>query len=222
MGKEVPHNMNCQLSIHKTCPPKRAKVKSRHIVSLPIALFLIFFSSVAGAHEGAGITGGFLSGFSHPILGLDHVVAMVAVGLWGAFLGNPAIWILPVVFPLVMAFGGILGVMGIPIPAVETGIAASAVVLGVMVALAVRLPIWGAAAIVGAFAIFHGHAHGTELPNAANTLAFSIGFVFSTGVLHLFGIAFGLVARWPAGKIAVRAGGGSIALAGVGFLTGVV
>ncbi len=183
---------------------------------------LVLFAGSVSAHEGAGISGGFFSGFMHPILGWDHVVAMVAVGLWGAFLGNPAIWILPVVFPLVMAFGGALGVMGVPIPAVETGIAASAVVLGAMVAFAVRPPIWIAAVIVGAFAIFHGHAHGTELPDAANPLAYSLGFVIATGLLHLSGIAFGLLVRWPAGKFAVQAGGGMIALAGAGFLTGIV
>ncbi|GAA3961998.1 hypothetical protein GCM10022278_20030 [Allohahella marinimesophila] len=147
---------------------------------------------------------------------------MVAVGLWGAFLGKPAVWILPVVFPLVMAIGGAMGVLGIPIPAVETGIATSAVVLGAMVAFAVRPPLWIAAVIVGAFAIFHGHAHGTELPNAASPLAYSIGFVLSTGLLHLSGIAFGLLVRWPAGNVAVRAGGGLIALAGVGNLTGML
>lgn len=183
---------------------------------------LILFAGSASAHEGAGISGGFFSGFMHPILGWDHVVAMVAVGLWGAFLGAPAIWILPVVFPLVMAIGGALGVMGVPIPAVETGIAASAVVLGAMVAFAARPPIRIAAVIVGAFAIFHGHAHGTELPDAANPLAYSLGFVIATGLLHLSGIAFGLLVRWPAGKVAVQAGGGIIALAGVGFLTGIV
>lgn len=187
-----------------------------------IATILLTCTGFASAHEGTGITGGFISGFTHPLLGWDHVVAMVAVGLWGAFLGKPAIWILPVVFPLVMAFGGALGVMGVPIPAVETGIAASAVVLGAMVAFAVRPPIWIAAVIVGAFAIFHGHAHGTELPNAANPLAYSLGFVIATGLLHLSGIAFGLVVRWPAGKLAVQAAGGIIALVGVGFLTGVV
>lgn len=183
---------------------------------------LVLFAGSASAHEGVGISGGFFSGFMHPILGWDHVVAMVAVGLWGAFLGSPAIWILPVVFPLVMALGGALGVMGVPIPAVETGIAASAVVLGAMVAFASRPPIWIAAVIVGAFAIFHGHAHGTELPDAANPLAYSLGFVIATGLLHLSGIAFGLLVRWPAGKVAVQAGGGMIALAGVGFLTGIV
>jgi urease accessory protein len=192
------------------------------VYTLAVTTLLLAFASTASAHEGAGITGGFISGFMHPVLGWDHVAAMVAVGLWGAFLGNPSIWVLPVVFPLVMAFGGALGVMGVPIPAVETGIAASAVVLGAMVAFAVRPPIWVAALIVGAFAIFHGHAHGTELPNAANALAYSIGFVIATGLLHLTGIAFGLIVRWPAGKIAVQAGGGLIALAGVGFLTGYI
>ena len=194
----------------------------RKFSAIAIAIIFFIFSSVASAHETAGVTGGFISGFLHPLFGWDHIAAMVAVGLWGAFLGNPAIWILPVVFPLVMAFGGALGVVGIPIPAVETGIAASALVLGIMVAFKVRPPIWVAAVIVGAFSIFHGHAHGTELPNAANPLSYSVGFVISTGLLHMFGIVFGLLVKWPAGKIAVQAGGGLIALAGVGFLTGVL
>lgn len=197
-------------------------MKTRSLVTFSTFLLLIAYTTGAMAHDGAGMAGGFSSGFMHPILGWDHVVAMVAVGLWGAFLGSPAIWILPVVFPLVMAMGGAMGVMGIPVPAVETGIAASAVVLGAMVAFAIRPPIWVAAIIVGAFAIFHGHAHGTELPNSASPLAYSIGFVLSTGLLHLFGIVFGLLVRWPAGKIAVQAGGGLIAMAGIGFLTGIV
>ena len=190
-----------------------------------IAVFtcaMVLLSAAAHAHEGGGIAGGFVSGFIHPILGWDHVAAMVAVGLWGAFLGSPAIWVLPVVFPLVMAFGGALGVMGIPIPSIETGIAVSAIVLGAMVALAVRPPLWIAAVLVGVFAIFHGHAHGTELPGAANPLAYSAGFVISTGMLHLSGIAFGLLVRWPVGRIAVRTCGVIISLAGVGFLTGLI
>ena len=190
--------------------------------TLLMVLTLLVFSAVAVAHEGGGIAGGFYSGFVHPILGWDHVAAMVAVGLWGAFLGNPAIWVLPIVFPMVMAIGGALGVAGVPLPAVETGIATSAVVLGLMVALAARPPLWVAALIVAVFAIFHGYAHGAELPEAANPLAYSLGFVIATGLLHLSGIAFGLLARWPAGRLAVRTGGGLIALAGVGFLTGVV
>lgn len=186
-------------------------------------VLLALASSSALAHADAGdVAGGFAAGFLHPLLGWDHVVAMVAVGLWGAFLGAPAIWLLPVVFPLVMAFGGVLGLLGVPIPAVETGIALSAIVLGVMVALGARPPLAVAAAIVAAFAIFHGHAHGTELPEAANPLVFSLGFVLATGLLHVAGIAFGLLVRWPAGRIAVRAAGGFITLVGVAFLTGLL
>jgi urease accessory protein len=172
------------------------------------------------AHTGDGVVGGFLSGLTHPIFGFDHVVAMIAVGLWGAFLGQPAIWLLPVVFPLVMAFGGLAGVLGVPIPGVEAGIALSALVLGAMVALALRPPLWVAAILVGAFAIFHGHAHGTELPEAASPLAYGVGFVTATGLLHLSGIALGLLSRWPAGLGAVRVGGCLIACAGLFFLVG--
>lgn len=175
-------------------------------------------ATTASAHEGAGFAGGFSSGFMHPLLGWDHVAAMVAVGLWGAILGQPAIWLLPVVFPLVMAVGGALGVAGMPLPGVEIGIAASALVLGAMVVFAVRPPLWIAALLVGCFAIFHGHAHGTELPHAASPLAYSVGFVLATGLLHLCGIAFGLLNRWRAGHALVRAGGVIIALAGAMFL----
>ncbi|MFD0978709.1 HupE/UreJ family protein [Tropicimonas aquimaris] len=193
---------------------------------LAFALFGITLAYLSSAfpvlaHTGEGYGGGFVAGFTHPILGWDHVAAMVAVGLWGAFLGAPAIWILPVVFPLVMAFGAVAGILGIPIPAIETGIALSAVVLGLMIVFAVRPPIWVAAVIVGAFAIFHGYAHGTELPATVNAFAYAVGFVISTGLLHLIGIAFGLLVRWPAGRTAVRGAGGVIALAGVAFLTGV-
>jgi urease accessory protein len=183
-----------------------------------LAVVLLGLASTASAHQTAGIVGGFSSGFMHPLLGWDHVAAMVAVGLWGAILGSPAIWLLPVVFPLVMAVGGALGVMGVPLPAVEIGIAASALVLGAMVLLAVRPPLGVAAVMVGIFAIFHGHAHGTELPHAANPLAYALGFVLATGLLHLCGITFGLLTRWPAGKALVRIGGMLIALAGAVFL----
>jgi urease accessory protein len=181
----------------------------------------LFTPGVASAHTGTGMSGGFISGFAHPILGWDHVVAMVAVGLWGAFLGAPAIWLLPVIFPLVMAFGTVLGIVGVPISGIETGIASSAIVLGLLILLAIRLPLWLACIIVGVFAIFHGYAHGTELPQAANPLAFIIGFVLATGMLHLIGIGFGLLLRWPAGKVAVRTLGGIISMAGIGFLFGI-
>jgi len=185
---------------------------------LLIATLSLGLSFPALAHTGEGAIGGFISGLLHPVLGLDHVIAMVAVGLWGAFLGMPAIWLLPVVFPLVMAFGGILGIIGIPIPAVEIGIAVSAIGLGALVAFAARPPVWIAAIIVGIFAIFHGHAHGNELPDAANPLAYSIGFVLATGLLHATGIAFGMFTRSPAGRIAVRSGGVIIAITGCIFL----
>lgn len=186
-----------------------------------MATVLLGATSVAIAHtDAASLSGGFASGFTHPLLGPDHVVAMIAVGLWGVFLGKPAIWLLPIVFPLVMAFGGALGVAGIPVPAVETGIALSGVVLGLMVAFAVRAPLWVAAILVGVFAIFHGHAHGTELPEATSPLAYSVGFVIATGLLHLFGIVFGELKHWAWGAMVVRAGGGLIALTGAGFLVG--
>lgn len=182
---------------------------------------LVMLATHAQAHTGEGVSGGLVSGFTHPILGWDHVVAMVAVGLWGAFLGAPAIWILPIVFPLVMALGGAMGIAGIPIPAIEAGIALSGVVLGLLVALAVKAPIWIAAVIVGVFAIFHGHAHGTELPGAVNPFAYALGFVVGTGVLHAIGIALGFATKVPGGQYAVRGVGVLIALAGGVFLTAI-
>lgn len=174
--------------------------------------------AAALAHTESGAIGGFASGFLHPIFGFDHVAAMVAVGLWGAFLGLPAMWVLPVVFPLVMALGGVLGVVGVPLPLVETLIALSAVVLGLMVACAAKPPLYVAAVLVAIFAIFHGHAHGTELPAAANPMTYAIGFVLATGLLHLSGIAFGLLSRWPWGTAAIRTGGVAICAVGCGFL----
>ena len=175
--------------------------------------------ALALAHIAQGdISGGFVSGFAHPILGLDHVVAMVAVGLWGAQLGSPAIWVLPVTFPLVMAFGGLLGGLNIQIPGIEIGIAASAIALGLMVTFAARPPLWGAGILVGLFAIFHGYAHGAELPESANPLAFAMGFVIATGSLHVIGILIGLINRWPWGMRSLRTGGAAIAACGLYFL----
>ena len=197
-------------------------IRFSHLAALFFLPLLIVLPSLAFAHTEEGVVGGFISGFLHPIYGPDHVVAMVAVGMWGAFLRNPAIWLLPVVFPLVMALGGALGVIGMPLPMVEVGIAASAIVLGLMVLLAVRPPLWVAAVLVGAFGIFHGHAHGTELPEASNPLSYAIGFVLATGLMHLAGIAFGMLADSPRGRIAVRTVGGLISVSGVYFLTGAI
>ncbi|MFM1769892.1 MAG: hypothetical protein RJA22_2421 [Verrucomicrobiota bacterium] len=183
---------------------------------------LLLLPASAQAHEATGTLGGLWSGFIHPLTGLDHMVAMVAVGLWGAFLGARAVWLLPVVFPMVMAVGGAAGVLGLPLPAVETGIALSGLLLGLLVAFAAKPPLWVAAVVVGVFGFFHGHAHGTELPGSANPLAYALGFVVSTGLLHLAGIGFGLLARWPWGRVAVRAGGGAIAAIGAAFLLGLL
>jgi urease accessory protein len=195
------------------------KIRSNLSASLALMVLTFWlFPLTASAHQETGTVWGFTSGFIHPLTGLDHITAMVAVGLWGAFLGAPAMWVLPVVFPVVMAFGGALGVLGVPLPGVETGIALSSLILGIAVAFALRPPLWVAALIVGSFAIFHGHAHGAEMPKAANAMTYAVGFVIATGLLHLCGIAFGLLVRWSWGKKLVRLGGVAIALVGVGFL----
>lgn len=181
-------------------------------------LVLALAMAPARAHVQAGEAAGFFSGFRHPVSGLDHVLAMVSVGLWGAQLGAPAVWLLPVVFPMVMAFGGFLGLAGVPLPGVEIAIALSALLLGLAVAREARPPLPVAAALVGFFAIFHGHAHGTELPAGQSGLLYSIGFVVATGLLHLTGIAIGLVHRWTWGRIVLRLAGGAVAAAGLVFL----
>jgi urease accessory protein len=183
-----------------------------------LLLSSLVWPAVAFAHTRGGEVFGFVSGFEHPISGLDHVVAMIAVGLWGAQLGAPAMWLLPVTFPMVMAFGGMLGLMGVALPGIEVGIAVSAIALGFAVFREARPSLWIAALVVGVFAIFHGNAHGTELPPGANGILYSIGFVIATGLLHATGIGMGLAHRWPAGRTALRAAGAAVALAGVAFL----
>jgi urease accessory protein len=184
---------------------------------LPVA---VLWPLRAWAHVGSGEAGGFLIGLQHPVSGFDHVLAMIAVGLWGAQLGAPALWILPVVFPMMMAMGGMLGLLGIPIPGVEVGIAISAVVLGFMVMTEARPKIQLAMAIVAFFAIFHGHAHGTELPAGQSGLLYSIGFVAATGCLHGAGITIGLIHRWPVGRLVLRGAGSLVCAAGIYFLVG--
>jgi urease accessory protein len=181
-------------------------------------LLLLLWPTAASAHILGDQAGGFISGFEHPISGLDHIVAMVSVGLWGAQLGPPAIWLLPVTFPMVMAFGGMLGLMGVPLPGTEIGIALSAIGLGAMVASEARPPLWIAAVLVGFFAIFHGHAHGTELPPDESGVLYSIGFVVATGLLHLTGIGIGLIHRWKTGEMTLRLGGVAVAITGCVFL----
>jgi len=184
----------------------------------PFVTTLLLSAGAAEAHVDSGGAYGVAAGFLHPITGLDHVVAMIAVGLWGAQLGKPAIWLLPITFPLVMAFGGFLGLLGVPMPGVEIGIALSGVLLGAAVLTETRPPLFAAAILIGVFAIFHGYAHGAELPLGENALFFSLGFVIATGLLHAIGIAIGLLYQWPWGKITVRAAGGAVGAVGAFFL----
>lgn len=192
--------------------------------SVLVAAVLLAASSFAWAHgghpvaEGDGPWTAFVTGFLHPLTGADHVIAMIAVGLWGAVLGAPALWLLPVVFPLVMAVGGALALLGLQLPGVEIGIAVSGLALGLAVALRWRAPLAVAAVLVGAFAVFHGHAHGTELPQAASPVVYSLGFVMATGLLHLCGVAFGALGSTQRGWAVVRAAGWLIAAGGLWFL----
>lgn len=176
------------------------------------------FPTFASAHIEQGQATGFFTGIEHPWSGLDHILAMIAVGLWGAQLGNPAMWVLPITFPMVMSIGAMMGLLGIPVPGIEIGIAVSAILLGAMVLMEVRPKLVIATTLVGFFAIFHGHAHGTELPAGQSGLLYSMGFVFGTGCLHGVGILIGLVHRYPFGKLALRACGAFIATMGVFFL----
>jgi urease accessory protein len=191
-------------------------------VAAALCAMVLLWPLAAWAHVESGQAGGFLSGLSHPVSGLDHVVAMIAVGLWGAQLGMPALWVLPVAFPMLMAVGGMLGLVGIPLPGVEIGIALSAVVLGALVLGRVRLPLALAVAVVAFFAVFHGHAHGTELEAGQNAMLYSLGFVIATGLLHGVGIAIGLIQRWRLGRQALRGAGALVMAAGVYFLWGAV
>ena len=185
---------------------------------MAVLLPMLLWAQMAFAHAQQGEAKGFLTGFRHPISGLDHVLAMVAVGLWGAQLGSPAIWLLPVTFPMVMAFGGMLGLMGVPLPGVEYGIAASAILLGAAVLFEARPPLAVAAVLVGIFAIFHGHAHGTELPPGQSGLLYSMGFVIATGCLHAVGITIGAVHRWGWGQRLLRFAGAMVAVGGIFFM----
>jgi urease accessory protein len=175
-------------------------------------------SNPAQAHMGTGLAGGFLSGFVHPFHGLDHLLAMISVGLWGAFLGRPLIYVLPVTFPAMMAAGAIMGMFSAPMLPVEVGIASSVLLLGGCIALSVRAPVWTASLIVAIFAIFHGYTHGEELPSAADPVSYTAGFVVATGLLHVSGIGLGSLNRYATGIVAIRILGATIALVGGSLL----
>jgi urease accessory protein len=183
-----------------------------------VAAAALLLDSPAEAHVGTGFAGGFAAGFNHPFAGFDHLLAMISVGLWGAFLGRPLIYTLPVIFPAVMVGGAVWGMLDMPLPPVEVGIALSMLVLGCCIVLALKAPVWPASLIVATFAVYHGYAHGKELPSAADPTGYSVGFVLATGLLHVLGICVGFLNDRPGGVIATRSMGGLIGGMGVWYL----
>ncbi len=175
------------------------------------------FSSAALAHVG-GHAGGFTNGLAHPFYGLDHVLAMIAVGLWASQLGRPAVWLLPLTFPMVMAVGAALGFGGVALPWVEIGIAGSVLVLGAAVAFALRPTLMVSVLVIGFFALFHGFEHGMSLPAHGDALTYGAGFILATLVLHSLGIGLGLLMNRIPLRFAARAAGGAIAAVGVVLL----
>lgn len=182
------------------------------------AALLSTYSIPAYAHDKASNVGGVAAGFSHPFLGADHMLAMIAVGIWGAFLGRPLLVILPMVFPVMMTVGAALAMAAIPFPPVELGIAVSVIALGILILTATRAAPILACGVVAIFALFHGYAHGTELPATADPVGYSAGFVLATGLLHLGGIALGLLKNLRFGELGLRAAGAATAAAGAIFL----
>lgn len=188
--------------------------------ALVIAAPLIFALSVAaaapaGAHLLSAMGGGWSEGFAHPFSGIDHLVAMVAVGIWATQLERPALWLLPLVFPLLMALGAGLNLAGAPLPGVEDGIAVSVAVLGVLLAVAARPRLWVGAAVVAVFGLFHGYAHGAEMPETAEPLLYGLGLLFATTILLSIGIGLGMAARSPTGQKLLPVG--AAVIAGIGI-----
>ena len=184
------------------------------------ALALLALGGIAHAHTPGLPHMDFAAGLEHPLSGLDHVLAMVAVGLWASQLGGRALWLIPLTFVLTMAVGGSLGFLGAPLPQVELGIAGSVLVLGLLIALARQLPLAASMALVGLFAIFHGHAHGAEMAAESSAVWYSLGFMLATAALHGIGIGIGLVAARGVRAQWLRVGGAAIAASGVMLLVG--
>ncbi len=182
---------------------------------LMVALALLLHPATALAHVGHGATTGLGAGLAHPLVGLDHLLAMVAVGLWATQQGGRALWVMPLTFVLVMLAAGALGLAGVAVPYVEGGIIASLLVLGLLLALATRMPLAAASVIVACAAFFHGHAHGAEMPLAAGALAYSIGFAVSTSALLAVGVGMGQTVQRINQAVLVRAAGVMVAAVGV-------
>jgi urease accessory protein len=186
-----------------------------------IAIAATLAPASAWAHVGLGTTSGFSHGLMHPISGIDHVLAMVAVGMFAANLGGRALWAVPATFVAIMAFGGLLGIEHVALPYAEIGIASSVIVLGLIVALQVQWPVAAAMGVVALFAIFHGHAHGSEMPLSASGATYAAGFLLATALLHAVGIGLQRMNPLYARRTA-QLGGAAMALAGVGLLAGVI
>ena len=189
----------------------------KFLQSAALALFAISLPSLAHAHTGAGDASGWIHGLAHPIGGLDHVCAMIAVGLWAAQMGGRTVWLVPLTFVAVMALGGALGMAAVPLAFTEQGLVMSLLVLGVLIAAAIRLPLAVSAAVVGVFALCHGYAHGTEMPQSASGLAYAAGFMLSTALLHASGIGMALFAGRTGRAQWLRLAGVAITLCGGGF-----
>jgi len=175
----------------------------------------------AFSHVGVGSTASFAAGVAHPLSGLDHITVMVAVGLWAALKGGRSLWLWPATFVGVMLVGGALGMAHVPVPFVEPGILATVVALGLLVALAVDLPLWAGAAIIGVFAVFHGHAHGSEVAENVGGAEYMAGFALATASLHALGIAFALLMKRVHARALIRVAGAACVLVGAGLYAGV-
>jgi len=177
--------------------------------------FAFVGSGPALAHTGLEHAVSFASGFAHPWTGLDHVLAMVAVGLWAGLNGGRALWAWPAAFVGVMLAGGALGIVGVAVPMVEPGILASVIALGLLVLAAARLPVALGAALVAGFALLHGHAHGAELPSGVAAATYAAGFALATALLHALGLGIARLCRSNSAKLIVRGAGAAVAVAGV-------
>jgi urease accessory protein len=195
----------------------------KRVAPIAIGGLLSFVVTPVFAHPGDHhALSSFSTGFAHPLFGWDHVLAMLAIGLWAAQQRRPLVWLLPSLFPLVMAVGALVGLSGVALPLIETGIAGSVAVLGLLIAFAVRLPTWASASLVALFAMFHGYAHGLELPQGSSFGFYGVGFIAATALLHLIGLATGLIAQSRLIGNAVRVLGAGMAVTGVYLLAGTV
>ncbi len=193
-------------------------IRSVSVAALAAAFALV--SGAAQAHTGGDATHGLMHGFAHPVGGLDHLLAMVGVGLWAAQQGGRALWLVPASFLVMMAVGGVMGMAGVALPAVELGIAGSVLFIGVLIGLSQKLPVGLGMALVGVLALFHGQAHGAEMPVEASGALYAIGFLAATAVLHGVGIGLALAGRTLLTATALRLGGAGIAGAGAALLLG--